>query len=92
VADAVIAHCPHLVTDIRGEGLLIGIEFVSPGVATEFLMALLDARVIPSYSHNSGTVLRLTPPAILGAGDLDWLGSALQSAARHISRAVPAAA
>jgi putrescine aminotransferase len=90
VAEAVTAHCPHLVTEVRGEGLLIGIEFTSPDLAAEFLIGLLDAHVIPSYSLNSTNVLRLTPPAILGAADLDWLGRALTSAARHVSRVAAA--
>ena len=90
-ADAVMAHCPHLVTEVRGEGLLIGIDFVSSEAAAEFLIGLLDSRVIPSYSLNSAQVLRLTPPAILDAADLDWLGRALSSAAKHVTRAMPAA-
>ena len=85
------ARCPHLVTEVRGEGLLIGIDFVSADAATEFLIGLLDEHVIPSYSLNSGNVLRLTPPAILDAADLEWLGRALISAARHTARAMPAA-
>jgi putrescine aminotransferase len=91
-ADAVTAHCPHLVTEVRGEGLLIGIDFVSADAATEFLIGLLDEQVISSYSLNCGNVLRLTPPAILDAADLDWLGRALTSAARHLSRVIPLAA
>jgi putrescine aminotransferase len=91
-ADAVTAHCPHLVTEVRGQGLLIGVDFVSADVATEFLIGLLDEHVIPSYSLNSSNVLRLTPPAILDTADIDWLARALTSAARHVSRAVPAAA
>jgi putrescine aminotransferase len=90
-ADAVTAHCPHLVTEVRGEGLLIGIDFVSPDAAAEFLIGLLDSRVIPSYSLNSAQVLRLTPPAILDESDLDWLGRALISAAKHVTHAMPAA-
>ena len=89
-ADAVTAHCPHLVTEVRGEGLLIGVDFVSADAATEFLIGLLDEHVIPSYSLNSSNVLRLTPPAILDAADLDWLGRALTSAAKHVSRVMPA--
>src|ERR1700751_5746582 len=89
-ADAVAAHCPHLVTEVRGQGLLIGVDFVSADAATEFLMGLLDEHVIPSYSLNSSNVLRLTPPAILDAADLDWLARALIAAAQHVSRAVPA--
>jgi putrescine aminotransferase len=87
--DAVTAHCSHLVAEVRGEGLLIGIDFTSADAATEFLIGLLDSRVIPSYSLNAGNVLRLTPPAILDAADLDWLGLALTSAARHVSRVSP---
>jgi putrescine aminotransferase len=91
-AAAVTAHCPHLVTEVRGQGLLIGVDFVSAEAATEFLIGLLDEHVIASYSLNSGNVLRLTPPAILDAADLDWLARALTSAARHVSRVIPATA
>ena len=91
-ADAVAAHCPHLATEVRGEGLLIGIDFVTADAATEFLIGLLDSRVIPSYSLNCGNVLRLTPPAILDAADLDWLARALTAAAKHVARFMPAAA
>jgi putrescine aminotransferase len=59
-AGAVMAYCPHLVTEVRGQGLLIGIDFVSPDAAAEFLIGLLDQHVISSYSLNSSNVLRLT--------------------------------
>ena len=91
-AEAVTAHCPHLVTEVRGQGLLIGLDFVSADVATEFFIGLLDEHVIPSYSLNSNNVLRLTPPAILDAADLDWLARALTSAAKHVCRVMSAAA
>ena len=91
-ADAVTAHCPHHVTEVRGEGLLIGVDFVSADAATEFLIGLLDQHVIPSYSLNASNVLRLTPPAILDTADLDWLACALTSAAKHVGRVMPAAA
>ena len=90
-AEAVAAYCPHLVTEVRGAGLLIGVDFVTADAATEFLIGLLDSRVIPSYSLNSSNVLRLTPPAILDAADLDWLARALTSAARHVSKYMSAA-
>ena len=91
-AYAVAAHCPHLATEVRGQGLLIGIDFCSAEAATEFLIGLLDSHVIPSYSLNSSNVLRLTPPAILDEVDLHWLARALISAAKHVSRVVPATA
>lgn len=80
------AAVPHLVRDVRGEGLLIGIDCVTPDIAAELMMALLERRVVTSYSLNTHTVLRLTPPAVLGADDLDWLESALAGAARDLAR------
>jgi putrescine aminotransferase len=90
--EALSRHCPHLVTEVRGEGLLIGIEFRSSDVATEFLMGLLDERVIPSYSLNSSNVLRLTPPAVLDTAELDWLARGLGAAAQRLGATVPSAA
>jgi putrescine aminotransferase len=82
--EAVMTHCPQAVREVRGRGLLTGIDFVSDEAATEFMMGLLDRRVIPSYSLNSHHVLRLTPPALLDQADLDWLAGALDGAAREL--------
>jgi len=90
--DAVTTHCSHLVNEVRGEGLLIGMDFVSSEAATEFMIGLLDEHVIPSFSLNSSNVLRLTPPALLDAADLAWLERALHAAAKHVASAVPLAA
>ena len=83
--DVVAAHCPHLVREVRGRGLLVGIEFLSSDLATEFMMGLVERRVIPSYSLNCHRVLRLTPPATLDDADLDRLASALAGAARDLA-------
>lgn len=87
---AVMTHCPHLVTEVRGRGLLLGIEFISSDIAADFMMSLLDRRVLPSYSLNANSVLRLTPPALLSEEDLRWLAEALDAAARELAYAVPA--
>jgi putrescine aminotransferase len=85
--EAVDRHCPTLVAEVRSRGLLVGVDFVSPDIATEFMLGLLDRRVIPSYSLNSHHVLRLTPPALLDDADLDWLATALDGAAADVALA-----
>ena len=72
--------------ELGGPALLVPAEYEGKGAS------LLDQHVIPSYSLNSSNVLRLTPPAILDAADLDWLARALTSAAKHVSNVMPAAA
>lgn len=89
---SVAQNCPHLVDDVRGAGLLVGIDLVSAEAATELLIALLDEGVIPSYSLNSSNVLRLTPPAVLDTTDLQQLERALDRATRALARTLPAAA
>jgi putrescine aminotransferase len=77
---------PGVVLDVRGRGLLIGIELASGALATELLLGLVERRVVPSYSLNSHQVLRLTPPAVLSETDLAWLADAVRSAAEHVGR------
>jgi len=88
-ADVLATHCPGLVREVRGQGLLIGIDFAAADLAAEFMMALLEQRVITSYSLNTHTVLRLTPPAVLDREDLHFLESALTAAARDLVRRNP---
>ncbi|HEX2314160.1 MAG TPA: aminotransferase class III-fold pyridoxal phosphate-dependent enzyme [Thermomonospora sp.] len=72
--------CPGLLVDVRGAGLLIGLEFADPGLAGGFLLELIDAGVIANHSLNAGPVVRLTPPAVLGSADEAWLVEAFERA------------
>jgi len=74
-------HCPWLVREVRGRGLLIGLDFTEASVAAEFLMAMLEQHVVMSYSLNTHSVVRLTPPATLDEDDLAWLSSAMRESA-----------
>jgi putrescine aminotransferase len=84
VSDAVLAECPESIRGVRGKGLLVGVEFVSSELAVEFLLGLVDQRIMPSHSLNSHNVLRLTPSVLLSDQDLRWLESGVKSAARAV--------
>src|SRR5690606_6014911 len=72
--------CPEQIVDIRGAGALFGLEFADGGLAGEFLIEMVDARVIINPSLNAGPVLRLAPPANLGPEDEAWLLEAFEKA------------
>jgi putrescine aminotransferase len=72
---------PDLVVDVRGQGLLIGIEFATPALAAELMLGLLRSRVVACHSLNAHRVVRLTPPALLTDSHCDWLLSAVSKAA-----------
>jgi putrescine aminotransferase len=80
ITDAAARHCPHLVTDVRGEGLLIGVEMADPGLAGELVLELIDGRVLVNHSMNNSHVLRLTPPATISADELDQVATVFDSA------------
>jgi putrescine aminotransferase len=72
------------VREVRGVGLLIGIELAGDGLAGDLLLELVDAGVIANHSLNSDRVLRLTPPAVLDHDDIDFLLVAVDRAARAV--------
>jgi hypothetical protein len=70
------------------------IDFVPVDVVADAIACVVENRVSEGEFWISAgeAALRLTPPAILDAADLDWLARALTSAARHVSRIMAAAA
>ena len=74
------------VREVRGEGLLIGIDCDGGETAGELVLELLHRRVIVSHSLNANRVVRLTPPAIIDQVHIEWLAEALTGAAAELSR------
>ncbi|MEV5886949.1 aminotransferase class III-fold pyridoxal phosphate-dependent enzyme [Streptomyces sp. NPDC052020] len=72
---AEIAHrnIPGLVVDVRGRGLLIGVELAEPGLAGELLIELFNHGVVANHSMNGSSVVRFTPPATLTPLDVEFL-------------------
>lgn len=73
-------HFGEAVREVRGKGLLFGIEFAEPGPAGDLLIELALQGVVANHSLNSHLVLRLTPPAVLSRDDVDFLYEAVDRA------------
>ncbi|MFF4734657.1 aspartate aminotransferase family protein [Streptomyces sp. NPDC001262] len=85
----VAEHCGHLVREVRGVGLLIGVEFHDAGGAGEFLLELLERNVIVNHSLNAHSVVRFTPPAVLTDAEAGELTEAVAGAARALGERFP---
>jgi putrescine aminotransferase len=70
VAASCTTRAASLIADVRGRGLLIGIEFADQRYVGELVLELLDRGVLVNHSLNASKVVRLTPPAILSDADL----------------------
>lgn len=86
VRDILLSHCPRLVRQVRGRGLLLGIEFKDPRDVGLMTLELLDQGVISNHSLNDHNVLRLTPPSTLSRHDREWLLTATEIAACNLGR------
>lgn len=65
-----------LVREVRGRGILIGIEFGAEFLAGDFMIEMLKRNVVVSYSLNAHRVVRITPSAFLSESDVKWLMAA----------------
>jgi putrescine aminotransferase len=79
------ATCPSLVHEVRGIGLLIGIEWVTEHIALQFLIEMLRRHMVLCHSANAPRVTRLTPPAVLDDDDVDLFGAALRESAEVLA-------
>lgn len=65
-------HHSELVGDVRGRGLMIGLEFREDEVGELVVASLLKRGVCVAYALNNPRVLRFEPPLIIGAEEVDY--------------------
>ena len=61
---------PDLVTDVRGKGLMIGVEFATDEVAELTVAVMLTRGMCAAYTLNNPRVIRLEPPLIISEDEV----------------------
>jgi putrescine aminotransferase len=70
LAEVQRAH-PNWVGDVRGKGLMVGVEFTQDDVGELVVAGMVRRGVIAAYTLNNPRVIRMEPPLIVSAGDVD---------------------
>jgi ornithine--oxo-acid transaminase len=80
-----------LITDVRGQGLLIGVE-INPKFTTARVVceALQRFGVLSKDTH--GTVIRFAPPLIITRAEIDWAIDRISRALSDLERSIKRAA
>ncbi|MEU1089966.1 aspartate aminotransferase family protein [Streptomyces sp. NPDC005576] len=86
ISEIAFRNIPELVVDVRGRGLLIGVELVEAGLAGELLIELFNHGVVANHSMNGSSVVRFTPPAILTDSEIEYLCDSFDKATRDLVR------
>ncbi len=74
---------PSIVQAVRGRGLLVGIEFANSDIGGLVISGLLQHKIITAYGLNNPEVLRLEPPAVVTAEQVDEAIDGLRAAMAH---------
>src|SRR5437764_830113 len=69
-----------ILVEVRGQGLIIGIELAAPHHAGDMVLELLQRRVLVNPIVGARPVVSITPPAILSPEDEQWLVGAVREA------------
>jgi len=67
----------------RGCGLLIGMDFTTPEATKQFVQSCFASSLILGWTLHRDTVVRLAPPLIISAAEIDRAVIIMQKALRH---------
>ena len=74
------ANYPDMVTEVRGRGLLVGVEFTDSDLGGLTISALAQRQVLTAFALNEPKVLRFEPPAVISAEQVDQVSQAVSEA------------
>ncbi|HML34458.1 MULTISPECIES: acetylornithine/succinylornithine family transaminase [Sporomusa] len=76
-----LAHTyPEVVKEVRGQGLMIGVELTKEGIGGLILSEMIDKGVLIAYTLNNPKVIRIEPPLIIEHQQIDYVIAALADA------------
>jgi putrescine aminotransferase len=78
-AAAIAAELPAVVREVRGLGLLVGVELVNEGYGGWIINEMFKAGVTAAWTLNAQRVIRLEPPLIVSAEEVDRALAALRA-------------
>lgn len=71
---------PEMVTEVRGLGLMVGVEFADKDFALLTIAGLANNRIIAGYALANPKVIRIEPPLIIKPDEVDRIVDAFRSA------------
>ncbi len=75
-----------LLKDVRGKGLLIGMEFEDDEVGFALAKSMFDQRVLVAGTLNNSRVIRIEPPAIISMEQIDTVLTCLEKTLKELTK------
>lgn len=77
---AACSETPSLVADVRGRGLMIGVEYSMDECGELVTAQLMKRGVVAAYTLNNPRVMRFEPPLVISDEEIEMAASALRDA------------
>ena len=65
-------------TDVRGRGLLLGLDFISPQLTQQFVQDCFAQGLVLGWTLHEDTVVRLAPPLVISSEEIERAVSVMQ--------------
>jgi putrescine aminotransferase len=73
------AHYPKAIHEVRGLGLMLGLEFIDSDVAKIVIGTLVHRGVVAAYTLNNPKVIRIEPPLMISRTQIDTVLAAIEA-------------
>ena len=71
--EKIAAEFPTVIKEIRGRGMMIGIELTKEGAGGMLMSLMIDKSIIVAYTLNNPKVIRMEPPLIIPKEVVDYV-------------------
>ncbi len=75
---------PRILKEVRGRGLMCGVEFSVPDSAELTIVQLLKRGVLAAYTLNNPFVIRIEPPFTIEESDIDFALNAIHDSVEEV--------
>ncbi len=62
---------PGILAEVRGQGLIIGLDFTNAGYAGYAISELVNNKILAAYTLNNPKVIRIEPPLVITAAEVE---------------------
>lgn len=83
--EAIAAEFPNVIKEVRGRGMMIGIELTKEGAGGMIMSLMINQHIIVAYTLNNPKVIRMEPPLIMPEEVVDYVLEAFRKAVKETS-------
>lgn len=82
------AEFPEVISQVRGKGMMIGIELTKEGAGGMLMSLMIDKKIIVAYTLNNPKVIRIEPPLIMPKDVVDFVLEEFRDAVKTTAAAI----